>query len=325
MKVSVIIPIYEVEEDIRRCLISVVTQNYLDLEIILVDDASPDNSVDLAKRVLHEYGFLEKSKFILHQKNMGLSVARNSGVEAASGEYIFFLDSDDELATTDSISYLVSIVQSDKEPIDIVSGNFYRIIDNEIISVKEMNALHFFKNKDIFKSYSNSLLSPMACGKLISRRFLQANDILFRPGLYHEDELWFFDVVRKAKRIKVTPKVVYNYWVREGSIMSNITEKHVQDLNYIILEMYREHCSNKEYYPREMANIIEKFRRISLDRLISFTDNIFIESEVRKLKKVNFSPLQSGRMRFFKKNILLRMPNKFIIWYLSFKRYKNNR
>lgn len=317
MKVSIIIPIYKVELEINRCLLSVFKQDYLNLEVILVNDSSPDHSFDIAKDLISQYDWNDKAVLISHEVNRGLSIARNSGLEVATGDYIFFLDSDDELASPETISYLVSIAA--KKEADVIIGNFYQILDGRIIGTISMREMSYNSNEEIFSDYSKSLFWPTAWGKLIRREFLEDNALLFEEGIYHEDELWFFNVVRKAEKLEITPKIICQYWEREESIMSSITEKHARDLNFIVREMYRAYVDNKSYYSLETAMVIERFRRSALERLFVFFDKEFIATELSVLKVIKLSPFSTGKTRYFKQNILLRMPTKFIVWYLALK------
>ena len=123
--VSIIIPVYKVEDYIERCLRSVINQTYSRLECILVDDCSPDNSVSIAKKVLAEFTF--NAKFIFHHQNEGLSVTRNTGIQHATGKYLYFLDSDDEI-TPDAIKRLVEI--SEKYQAEITVGKNIVIDEN---------------------------------------------------------------------------------------------------------------------------------------------------------------------------------------------------
>lgn len=107
MKVSVIIPVYSVEPYIERCIESVLRQTYRDLEVIIVDDCTPDRSIELAKNLINKVNCKDLDyKFIKHDINRGLSVARNTGIKAATGDYLFFMDSDDWISD-DCISLMV--------------------------------------------------------------------------------------------------------------------------------------------------------------------------------------------------------------------------
>lgn len=127
--------------------------------------------------------------------------------------------------------------------------------------------------------------------------------------------------MRHAQNILTTPKVVYNYRKRAGSITSCITTKHIQDMNLVISKMYEVHCQNKQYLPKEMSRIIERFRRSTLQKIFTSTD-INPRSkllEINKTKSIKLPICITSNGRYIRQNLLLRMPTRFIIGYLSWK------
>ena len=133
IKVSIIIPVYNVEKYIERCLRSVISQTYSNIECILVNDGTPDRSFEIAKEFINKYNHKEKSNidFILieHEHNKGLSEARNTGVRASTGEYVYFLDSDDAIMP-EAIKDLVQTVERNKRP-DVIYGSTLLIDSKE--------------------------------------------------------------------------------------------------------------------------------------------------------------------------------------------------
>jgi glycosyltransferase involved in cell wall biosynthesis len=119
--VSVIVPVYQVSDYVERCIRSVMAQTYTDIECIIVDDATRDDSIDKCEALIKEYDGPIQFRIIHHEQNRGLSVARNTGFDAANGEYVYFLDSDDYI-TPDCIEKLVSVVKDDPT-IEMVQGN----------------------------------------------------------------------------------------------------------------------------------------------------------------------------------------------------------
>ena len=125
MKVSIIIPIYNVSQYIKRCIDSVISQTYQNIECILVDDYSPDNSIHLAEEIINSYKGAIDFRIIHHTQNEGLSSARNSGTNVATGDYLYYLDSDDEI-TPGCIEKLLALVE--KYPnVEMVQGNMQTI------------------------------------------------------------------------------------------------------------------------------------------------------------------------------------------------------
>lgn len=174
MKVSIIIPIYKVEDYINKCLESVLSQSYRNLEVILVDDASPDNSLQIARRTIDHLGNPDINiVYITHKKNRGLSAARNTGIAAATGDYLYFLDSDDELYDSKAISILVEgAIETNA---DVIVGNNYVQRNTNPYTSK-------YRNKslsDMVSAFVKDDVPVMAWNKLI-RRSLFDNGLKFK-------------------------------------------------------------------------------------------------------------------------------------------------
>ena len=238
MKITIIIPIYQVENYVVSCMQSVMDQSYSgDVECILVDDCGGDNSMPIAERFISQYSGNIKFRIIHHRKNRGLSAARNTGIVAATGDYILFLDSDDTLAP-DGIENLISPIKS--KDYDVVVGDFRVIADGKELPRYSMNLQledgTVLKDEDIIHSYRKSW-NMMAQNKLYRLDFIKGNNLRFKEGLIHEDELWSFEVACLAKSLYAVNKVTYNYQKREGSL----TDRESSDIRYLHLsEVVRE-------------------------------------------------------------------------------------
>lgn len=184
--VSVIISVYQVSDYVERCLLSVINQTYPNVECIIVDDCSTDDSVDKCERLIEAYDGPSKFMILHHEHNRGLSAARNTGTDAASGDYIYYLDSDDEI-TSNCIEILVAIVR-DKPDAEVVIGNHERIEDVGVIRCfYEQLDTGYHSNKDIFSALKKQKLPVAAWNKLIKRSFLTQNAISFIEGIVFED------------------------------------------------------------------------------------------------------------------------------------------
>ena len=269
-KISVIIPVYNVEEYIAQCLESVISQSYKNLEIICVDDCSKDNSVNIIK------SFMEKDdriKLISHQSNKGLAVTRNTGLEFSSGEYIFFLDSDDYLFNENVLEKLYEkIVQDDT---DIAQGKielFTLEEDKEFkLSVELLNKLAKKpyvaekikitpENFDLFYDIN----FHTAWGRLIKKDFLISNNITFvDENLAHEDEGFFIKIYSNFPEISCIEDVIVMYRRRKNSLVSNMNKEENKKerlrqlkgvLNDAILYI------KKRYNKKEAYDIIKKIK-----------------------------------------------------------------
>ncbi|MBO4905930.1 MAG: glycosyltransferase [Bacteroidaceae bacterium] len=228
MIVSIIIPVYNVVAYIERCIRSVMNQTYSDIECIIVDDASPDDSIAIAERLIAEYIGPVRFQILHHEQNRGLSAARNTGIDAATGDYLYFLDSDDEI-TPDCIEKLASYVLDDKS-LEMVMGN------HQVISMDETKKpkcrlllaqpMEFHSNKAIRDYYYGR--RPMyifAWNKLISKDFIVKHQIGFKEGLLWEDVLWIFIVMKYLSHLLIIPDITYKYYRRPNSITSKVSKK----------------------------------------------------------------------------------------------------
>lgn len=223
--VSIILPVYAVSEYIERCILSVIHQTYNCLECIIVDDASPDDSIEMCERMIAEYDGPIRFKIVHHERNRGLSAARNTGIAVAIGDYCFFLDSDDELPT-DSIENLLRPILNDAS-IEIVLGSYARRTGTKIPQQEK-----FLKKRDVasWKSVRDYVFSGggyyvRAWNRLIKRDFLIRHQLYFKEGLLYEDNSWSFFVLKHLQHLYVIPDVTYVYCRRNDSILSSTNKE----------------------------------------------------------------------------------------------------
>ena len=216
--VSIIVPVYNVSAYVERCWESLVKQTYKDLEILFIDDCGTDDSVEKLQKLIDTHPGIY-CKILHHDHNRGLSAARNTGLMAATGDYVYFLDSDDDI-TEDCIERLVAPVMNDD--VDIVVGN-YRVVGGEAHSPLLLDSGLLDSSKEVLASYAVGKWYVMAWNKLCRRDFLIDNNLFFREGLIHEDVLWTFQVACKAQSLYVCNDVTYNYNVRGASIMTSMS------------------------------------------------------------------------------------------------------
>lgn len=220
-KVTIIVPVYNVSQYITKCLDSIYVQTYNNIELIFVDDCGSDDSMTIVNDYLASHASIE-AHIISHQKNRGLSAGRNSGMEKASGEYVYFLDSDDYI-TPDCIEALVKPLHHKKY--DLVVGD-YQYSNGEKSDLRLQNVE--LSGQQILDSYANGLWYVMAWNKLCRKDFLLDNHLTFEEGYLHEDVIWSFKLACKADSMYVVNKKTYNYLVRSSSIMTSMSiEKDV--------------------------------------------------------------------------------------------------
>lgn len=247
--VSIIIPVYNVETYISDCLESVFLQDYPFLEVILINDKTQDNSMIIAKAIIEKLGQRYPVSIINHDVNRGLSAARNSGIMAAKGDYVYFLDSDDKIKTY-AISSLVELENNNKGT-DVIIGN-YIVTDSD--RPEALSVSGFFDDKNsILKIFLENKIHIMAWNKLVRKSFLFENNLFFEEGLLNEDVLFSYQIALKAQKIFITDKAtyVYNYGLRTDSLCVTITYKHMIAYLYITrkkIELFDNEALYSDFY-----------------------------------------------------------------------------
>ena len=225
IKVSVIIPIYNVEQYIEECILSVINQTLKDIEIICVNDGTLDWSMD----IIHQYAIEDKRIIVINQKNQGLSVARNVGLAHARGEYIYFLDGDDYI-DIDMLEVLYGEVK--KHDLDNIYFDAEAFFETEELeqtykSYKTYyNRLHSYQDvvsgKELFMQMNkNKDFKPAVWIQMLRRNFLLENNLCFYKGIIHEDNLFSLQVILLEDKVKHIPKTFYYRRIREDSIMTS--------------------------------------------------------------------------------------------------------
>lgn len=231
MRYSVIIPVYNVEKYLERCIKSVLNQKSNDYEILLIDDGSTDSSPILCDYYAERY----KSIRVFHQANGGLSNARNHGIDEAKGDYLLFLDSDDWIGQ-DSFEIFNCII--DKYPtIDLIAGK--ALFSNDIGEISETVRYGLKRGFYSIQDYLDKLLyydSYKACAPytIYKRQMIQMNNLKFKDAIIHEDELWTPMVLTQAKNVYFTDEYFYYHYIREGSITRSGNWNY-SGINYMIV------------------------------------------------------------------------------------------
>lgn len=240
MLISIIIPIYNISSYIERCLQSVMRQTYGEIECLLVDDASPDDSIEKCERLIEAYNGPIRFSILHHEHNRGLSAARNTGTKVATGDYILYLDSDDAL-TDDCIETLVAPVLRDTS-IEMVVGNYERLSDGYPLPEAMKNRTDLpeaeFCGREAVRSYffERKGFYVTAWNKLIKRQFLQEHQLRFMEGVLYEDNPWTFQVVKYLSHLYLVPAVTYLHYRRPGSITTGTSQEEARYYHGIVYE-----------------------------------------------------------------------------------------
>lgn len=225
LRVTIVMPVYSVSAYIERTLVSVMNQTYASIDCIIVDDDSPDDSIEKCERLIADYHGPIRFFIIHHERNRGLSAARNTGIEAAIGDYLFFLDSDDALAP-DCLEKLIKPLDSDPS-IEMVAGSFVRHPDGYSLTSKQRQGVQL-EERDLCSSiavrgsYFNRGFYANAWNKLINKDFILRNQLYFKEGYLWEDILWTFFVMKYLKHLYTIPDVTYHQYKRPQSITTGI-------------------------------------------------------------------------------------------------------
>ena len=313
-KLSYIVPIYNVEKYLRKCVDSLLEQNYSDYEIILINDGSTDNS----GAICDEYARMFDNIRVIHQENAGLSAARNAGLALAQGEYICFVDSDDywqpnvlgglmvqiERDNLDVLRFRFQNVNEQGEKVhpyksDPANDNDYSEIPTDGVSFlnSRMNtqcyAVMFILRRDLIIGDHKLQITNDKCKK---------DNILFTPGIYFEDTDWTPRMLCRAKCVASTDTIVYNYFVRQGSISRAVSRekqrKVLDDLVRLISAMQRQSSDIIKvghyniWYRRMIAAIV-----IGIVELLS---NEFYKERkeyLEKLKEMKIFPIHDSSFK----------------------------
>lgn len=294
-KISIIIPVYNVEPYIEACINSVLSQTYRGpLECILVDDCSQDKSLTIAESIINVYTGSIKFKVIRQNMNRGLSVARNTGLDQASGKFVFFLDSDDEI-TPQCIELLSNEVINEK--CDVVIGNYEVIGNRKYSGIGKGPDSKFTGQAECARIFLNGDIYVMAWNKLILKDFLMRNKLYFKEGLIYEDILWTFYMSFCISSVILVREVTYKYRIRPNSITSSIDNNKFQHQLDIFMEK-NEFISSKRLYSQ--FHELKSVMMLEMSGLIQLNLSMnFPLSNIDKIRKsIRFSQIGYPHIKF---------------------------
>ncbi|MDZ5710911.1 glycosyltransferase [Jeotgalibacillus haloalkalitolerans] len=235
MKFSVVIPMYNVAAYLKTCIESVLAQSYTDIEMILVNDGSTDNSCEIAKKYVDQYQHV----VLINQQNQGLSQARNTGIKAAVGDYIIFLDADDfwskdflgdlakriEEADSDAVLFRYQFYYQDQNKYE---EQRYKFTREQIRNLEGKAALELILNHMTYFDW-------YACMLVVKRQLILSNHLFFIPDKKYEDVLWTPNVLLHAEKVDYFDEAIYSYRLeREGQITKNVTRATLTDSIYAV-------------------------------------------------------------------------------------------
>lgn len=286
IRVSVIIPVYNVEKYLRECLDSVINQTLYNIEIICINDGSTDSSSD----ILREYADKDRRIIIINQRNQGLSATRNKGISLAKGKYIYFLDSDDkielyalDLAFTQAVTNNLDILLFDGKC-------FYESAQLETEQAyfktaynSKFNSKEIFSGAKIFaKLKENDSYWVQSSLYITKTKFLKTENILFDNGILHEDNIFMFKIILTANRVKHIKDQLFVHRIRANSIMTQeLTFEHFYGYFFSYIQILE--YSNKFVYTESVENAIIKI----LNSIFANVLNYYKRLNSNELAKIN--------------------------------------
>ena len=235
VRISVIIPVYNAADSIRNTVDELMRQDFPSFEVVLVDDGSTDGS----SLVCDDLASVYEGVRVIHKPNGGVSSARNVGLDAASGEYVMFLDADDVLKP-DTLKKMAAL------DADMVMGGFEKVVDSEVIEVNMPFLLKKYEGADEICRFlddnigeKDSFLLNSSCFKLYRRELIEANSHRFDESLrYGEDKIFVFGFLRYIVSAATLPESVYEYHIHKESLSSDVTsDSHLSQI-FLLLESY---------------------------------------------------------------------------------------
>lgn len=246
MLISVVIPIYKVERYLRECVDSVLCQTYRDIEVILVDDGSPDGS----PAICDEYAQKDARVKVIHKTNGGLSDARNAGIDVASGEYIVCLDSDDFWIGTDALAQAAKVLISHPDILffdRITYCTNGKTIHPRGMQLSSINGMSRVEALTTLMQGGKFIVS--ACNKFVKTSLLKEHHVSFKKGIVSEDIDWTYQMMPFVQTMCGIDIPFYGYRRRDDSITNTIGRKNLEDLLWII-EKWSSELEQKESNPK---------------------------------------------------------------------------
>jgi len=272
-KVSIIVPIYKVEDYLKQCLDSLLNQTYNNIEVILVNDGSPDKSAEIAK----EYDEKFESFHLYHKQNGGLSDARNYGMTFATGDYMMFVDSDDWLSEK-MVETL--IFHMNKHEADVIQAAFYyayeeySLYDNRYYSPED-NVISLNNKSLMYELIINEKVKNFAWGKLYKRDLIK--DLPFKKGVLFEDVFWAHHVMKQVNRYVICHEPMYHYRQRNDSIVNNYSIKNLD----IIKGLKERHVFLEDHY----KDLVDESYKLLLRTQLQHHQILVMSKDHRKKKK----------------------------------------
>ena len=289
IKVSIILPVYNVEPFIERCIESVMAQNCsnIDIECIIVDDCGQDSSMEIVRQRISAYSGPISFIVLKHDKNQGLSVARNTGMNHATGDFLFFMDSDDYI-TDNCLEKLISPILNNSA-IDVVKGNHIGRVEFVVSRIPTIP----LDNDTLLNLFYRSVIQVMAWNTLIRRSLIVKYQLSFRPGILFEDNLWSAQLYRHVENfLFVHDKTYYYEDGNHNSITGNkvLYNKQKEVLSFIVTVEELLKCFDTNHFVTYTFFVVSFFMKMM--------DMILKDGQMEKDTKRKIYQLRNQLMKY---------------------------
>ena len=259
--ISIIVPSYNAEKSIDKCITSLINQTKKELEFIIINDGSTDSTEEIIKK------YKDKRIKYFKNKNSGIGKTRNFGIEKAKGKYLMFVDSDDYLENDACFSLFNKIEKSNS---DVVVSNFYKVYDNrkESINILEFNNCTLEEKPDLI-----NIVNTAPWNKIYRTSLIKDNNVFFPENIKYEDAPFVLECLDKASKISQIDEYTYNYVIHNNS-ETTVRDEKVFDI-FKIIDMIRIYFSDKDYMKEELDYYI-----------VSMLMNYNIQQRNQKDKKI---------------------------------------
>lgn len=313
MKYSIIVPVYNVEKYLKNCLDSILSQTYKNFEVIIVNDGSPDNS----QKIIDDYKKRDKRIKAYKKENGGLSSARNFGIKKAKGEFLLFVDSDDDI-NKELLEKINEVATHDTDiirfQVDKVNGKEHK--------VDKVETFNMITGEEAFNKLLTSDLFVTAWSSAYNANYFRVNKYEYPEGKIHEDFGLTPLVYIKARKVTCIDYVGYNYYVRENSIMTSIDDKKLIKRNNDMLYHYdflNKQIDKAKSVSDNSKKIFKSFIANALINRCSILNGEILDNYLSELQKRNVSDnmLDDSLGRKMKKTFFKMFPKSYISLYLK--------
>lgn len=301
--ISVIVPVYNIEKYLPRCIDSILNQTYEKWEAIFINDGSTDNSL----KILEEYKKRDERIKIIDKKNAGSGAARNDGIESSKGEYIAFLDSDDWYEKNFLEKLYNNLIENNS---DVVMCNPKMTYDN-ISKNKKINT-YFFKNIELNKNPEEILgilAMPVVWNKLYKKEIIIKNEIKFPNYSFCEDVEFLYKIFLYVDKVSKIEDDLYNYYQREDSVTKKIKEEYIEQLYQVL--------KNIENYIKNNFNSskLEIFYLYKIQFIYSVSLTLLVRSDNNEILKKKINEKNNSEIKNINKKLIL-TNKKILIYYI---------